>query len=271
MTALGLLDRVKGWLGHRNGHDAGARTSPKRYSLGPAGDTTGVISPRAAAAIASLAAARDPRRGAALKPDAPFDPGAEVSGDVLAGQISLRPSSPDPGPSPLAPRPAPLDPLDPEWAVALDDLPARMADAAAGSAAGLRSLEQIETELEGHRQATRTIAAAVRRLPDLAVNQAELARETNRQLERQGLVLESMLDGILSLRAGLKSTEDSARRHLKAIAVLESAHRQVIFEYQVMFQRAHRQVGILAAVAVMLAAVAIGGVAYVAWVVFSGG
>jgi hypothetical protein len=150
----------------------------------------------------------------------------------------------------------------------LEDLPVRVAESAAERATATRALEQVAEELQGHRQTTRVLAAAIRRLPDIATHHAELTRETNQILERQSAALESMLDGLAALRAAFNTVEESSRRHLKAIALLESSHRQILFEYQTMFLRSHRLVGILAAVAVILAAAALGGLAYVTYLVF---
>jgi hypothetical protein len=243
MTALGLLERVKGWFGGTSG---GNGRSHRRSWAGPAESTGDDALPSASGAVAAVAARqREPGDGCA-------SPAASEAGPNDAGS------------------PAPhLDPLDPEWMQSLEELPRRIAETAAGSAAGIRSLEQIAGELEGHRQATRAIAASMKRLPDLALAQGELARETNKLMERQSLVLESMLDGITDLRSAFKTTEESSRRHLKAIAVLETSHRQILFEYQTMFLRTHRRLGYLAAAAAMLAAGALGGVAYVAWYVFA--
>jgi hypothetical protein len=243
MTALGLLERVKGWFGGTSG---GNGRSHRRPGTGPAENTGDDALPSASGAIAAVAAAQ-------RKP----------------GDGCTSPAASDAGPNDAG-SPAPhLDPLDPEWMQSLEELPRRIAETAAGSAAGIRSLEHIAGELEGHRQATRAIAASMKRLPDLALAQGELARETNKLMERQSLVLESMLDGITDLRSAFKTTEESSRRHLKAIAILETSHRQILFEYQTMFLRTHRRLGYLAAAAAMLAAGALGGVAYVAWYVFA--
>jgi hypothetical protein len=248
MTALGLLERVKGWFAGTDGGNG--NSSHRRRSLGAAESADADALPAASGAIAAVAA-RAPRETS----DGATSPAASAAGSDDALSPDVRPSA--------------LDPLDPEWMQSLEQLPRRMAENAADSAAGVRSLEQIAGELEGHRQATRAIAAGVKRLPDLALAQGELARETNKLLERQSLVLESMLDGITDLRSAFKTNEESSRRHLKAIAVLETSHRQILFEYQTMFLRTHRRLGYLAAAAALLAAGALGGVAYVAWYVFA--
>ena len=246
MTALGLLERVRGWFGGSNGGNGHGR--PKSAELAPPQEAESYL-------------ARSDARAAAEADDADTFgaegtcPSAHAAGANDDASLAIQ-------------APA-LDPLDPEWMQSLEDLPRRIASTAADSAAGVRSLEQIAGELEGHRQATRAITASMKRLPDLALAQGELARETNKLLERQSLVLESMLDGITDLRSAFKTNEESSRRHLKAIAVLETSHRQILFEYQTMFLRAHRRLGYLAAAAALLAAGALGGVAYVAWYVFA--
>jgi ferric-dicitrate binding protein FerR (iron transport regulator) len=162
---------------------------------------------------------------------------------------------------------APLDPLDPEWMQSLEELPQRIAESVAESAAGTEALEQIGRELEGHRQTNRAIAGAVRRLPDMAAGQAELTRQTNTALDRQALVLESMLDGITGLRAAFQTVEESSRRHLRAIAQLEAGHRQVLFEYQTLLLATHARLTRLAALGIILAAAALGGVGYAIYLV----
>jgi len=249
MTALGLLERVKGWLGGGNGHGR-----PKRATL----EAESYLA-RGNLHAAAEAADADKAEAESMCPASP-DSAKASPGRPAAGSSDI--ASPEPPPSAL-------EPLDPEWMQSLEELPRRIAENAADSAAGVRSLEQIAGELEGHRQSTRTIAATIKRLPDLALAQGELSRETNKILDRQSLVLESMLDGVIALRAAFKSTEESSQRHLKAIAILETSHRQILFEYQMMFLRTHRRLGYLAAAAAMLAAGALGGVAYVAWYVFA--
>jgi len=241
MTALGLLERVKGWFGGANG----AGHSPHKRPWAEPAESTGDDAPASASGAIAAVAAANAQRGSC---DEVTSPAASAAGSSSSTT---------------------LDALDPEWMQSLEELPRRIAESAAGNAAGLRSLEQIAGELEGHRQATRAIAATIKRMPDLALAQGELAREANKILERQSLVLEAMLDGITDLRSAFKTTEESSRRHLKAIAVLETSHRQILFEYQTMFLRTHRRLGYMAAAAAMLAAGALGGVAYVVWYVFA--
>jgi hypothetical protein len=254
---IGFLERMKRWFSSKRGHSA-APGSPKRCSLGPAEVDAGLALAGAGASAAGIA------RASLMSPDPAEGPSVSESNRAAGGSTRvLCPTDAD-APAPTAPA-SRLDPLDPAWMSALEELPARIAESVAERAAGTESLERIAGEMEGHRQATRAIAAAVRRLPDLAVTHVEAARETNKLLGRQALVLESMLDGLTGLRAALKTVEESSRRNLKAIGVLESSHRQILFEYQTMFLRAHRRLGWLASVAVILAAGAIAALAYVAW------
>jgi len=259
MTALGLLERVRGWFGGGNGHGRAKRSS----SVPPQEGAAYLAGGKAQAAGAAFDAGDS--QGAAASPGASAF--AKASPDrPAAGSKAV--SDLDPRPSALEPRPSALDPPNPAWMQSLDDLPVRVAESAAERATATRALEQVAEELQGHRQTTRVLAAAIRRLPDIATHHAELTRETNQILERQSAALESMLDGLAALRAAFNTVEESSRRHLKAIALLESSHRQILFEYQTMFLRSHRLVGILAAVAVILAAAALGGLAYVAYMVF---
>jgi len=78
-------------------------------------------------------------------------------------------------------------------------------------------------------------------------------------------------DGIGGLRASMQTMDESARRHLKAINQLETCHRQVLLGYQRMLVDSHRRLGRLAALAAVLASLAIGGTAWVAYLVLSAG
>jgi hypothetical protein len=264
----GFLERVKGWFGGKRGTGPSAATGgDKRWSLGPAA-TTGRMADDAALAFAGTGAAAAgvagavPARGA--EAGLPASDDEELSLDEPAGP----PGAARPG------RGAPalqLDILDPQWMRSLEDLPARMAESAARTAAGVRRLEHIGAELEGHRQATRVIADSVRQLPDLALSQTQVLRETCKGLQRQTLVLESVLDGITELRAAFRTVEESSRRHLQAIAQLEYGHRQVLFEYQTMLLKSHRRLGRMAALGIALAAVAIAGVGYAIYLVATAG
>lgn len=240
MTALGLLERVKGWFGGKDEAGGNGKRVVAEYLARPAPE---------AVAKARADEEKEYPAAAAAGSESPSNP----PGVYPPGRAIRHPPS--------------LDPLDPAWMQSLEDLPVRAAESAAERAAATRALEQVAEELQGHRQTTRVLAAAIRRLPDIATNHAELTRETNQILERQSAALESMLDGQAALQAAFNTVEESSRRHLKAIALLESSHRQILFEYQTMFLRSHRLVGILAAVAVILAAAALGGLAYVAWTV----
>ena len=257
---IGFLERMKRWFPGKRSQSA-APGAPKRCSLGPGEVDAGLALAGAGAAAAGIA------RASLISPDPAEEPSV-WEGDRAAGARPRALPLTGAGASAYAAPPASrLDPLDPAWMSALEELPARIAESVADRAAGAESLQRMAGEMEGHRQATRTIAAAVRRLPDLAVTHVEATRETNKLLGRQALVLESMLDGLTGLRAALKTVEESSRRNLKAISLLESSHRQILFEYQTMFLRAQRRLGFLASAAIMLAAGAIAALAYVAWMV----
>jgi ferric-dicitrate binding protein FerR (iron transport regulator) len=106
---------------------------------------------------------------------------------------------------------------------------------------------------------------AVRRLPYLSADQAEITRATNKLLDRQLLIMESTFDGVTALRASFRSVEESSKRHVQALSQLETCHRNVLLEYQAMLIRAHRRLGWLAVLGVLLAAGALAAVAYVGW------
>ncbi|HUU10194.1 MAG TPA: hypothetical protein VM431_06590 [Phycisphaerae bacterium] len=234
MTRLGLVDRVRSWFG---AGDQAAGESATRWSLGAG---------RAELALAGAGAAG----GLSAK--------APACRDVLAiealakAAAPARPDTTEALPAPPPPAKTHLDPLDPEWMRALP------------------SLDDIGHELKGHHQTSRAIADAVTQLPNLASSQADLVRETNRILERQSALIESVLDGITSVRSAFRTIDESSRRQATALGQLEASHREVLLEYQAMLLRAHRRVGRLAALAVLVAAAALGGVGYVAYLVLIG-
>ncbi|HUU91832.1 MAG TPA: hypothetical protein VM238_11575 [Phycisphaerae bacterium] len=232
MTRLALVDRVRSWFGGRTG-TVGAAAPAGGWPLGSGARTELAL---VALAAGGAAAAVDPQDALAL--ESVRDDPAETAAAAPA------PARSDTEPAPPTTR---LDPLDPEW---IDAVP---------------SLEEIGGELEGHRQTSRAIRDAVRQLPDLASNQADLTAETNTILGRQAALLESILDSLVSLRSAFRTIDESSRRHAAALAQLEASHREVLLGYQTMLLRAHRRLGRLATLAVLVAAAALGGVGYVAY------
>jgi hypothetical protein len=173
-----------------------------------------------------------------------------------------RPPQPEPAPPPEPPRernrqkaPASprIDPLDPPWIERLV------------------SLGAVGRELEGHRETTEALLRAVRQLPELTSDQTDHVVQTNRLLERQNVLLSSMLDTLAGVGASMQTMEESGRRHLTAIGQLEASHRQVLYAYQDVLERAHRRLGRLATLATVLAAVAVGGVAWVLYLALAAG
>ncbi|MFO8013316.1 MAG: hypothetical protein R6X20_08430 [Phycisphaerae bacterium] len=166
--------------------------------------------------------------------------------------------APPPEPPPARPRrtpspPSRIDPLDPPWLERLEALGA------------------VGRELQGHRETGEALLRAVRQLPDLASDQTDHIVQTNRLLERQNVLLSSMLDALAGVGASMQTMEESGRRHLTAIGQLEASHRQVLYAYQEVLERTHRRLGRLATLATLLAAVAVGGVAWVLYLVLAGG
>jgi len=154
---------------------------------------------------------------------------------------------------PEAPATSCIDPLDPPWIKQLESL----------GAAG--------RELQGHRETSEALLRAVRQLPELTSNQTDHLVQTNRLLERQNTFLASILDTLSTLRASMQTMEESSRRHLTAIGGLETSHRQVLLGYQEIVLKTHRRLGRLAALATVLAALALGGVAWVLYLVLAAG
>jgi len=248
------MDRVKSWFGFGH-HLAGGADPPagKRHALSP-------VDGGPALAFAGAAA---PAVGAAsAPPDGLADDGAdEAMPPMLAAAPRLGSATPA---APAAS--SRLDPLDPAWVDALANLPRRLtASAAAADAAGTAALRRAADELAGHRSNTEAIRDAVRRLPAIADRHAGLTQDTNKILTRQCLLLESMFDGITDLRASFRTVEESSRRHLVALAQLEQTHRQVLHEYQVILLKAHRRLGRVAALAIVLALASLGGMGYMLW------
>jgi len=251
MSQLGLVDRVKSWFAaarrHRHRHlGAGAKRWPSATGAGLALASIG----QDASPLIRSRQDRDPTGSAA----------------PAADRVGIRQTDASPTGTAVA-EPETLPQA--EWLHVLEDLPDRIAESVATSPAGTKTLEKIHRELDGHRDTARTIAEAVKRLPDLATDQAALTRRTHELLARQVYLAEATVDGFIGLRAALKSVEESAGRHAACIAHLESCHRQVLEVYQAMLLKAHRRLGRLAALGVLVASAALGAVAYVLWMVLA--
>jgi hypothetical protein len=262
-----LIQRMKSWFGGNRRPGDVPPPAGRRCALGPP-DSSEVLSLDASTAVAASAASSRTTESERLELNESSRLPSQAPVLAATSRGATAEESGGNGFDPLAPgadspsAPARLDPLDPAWMKSFETLPARLTESAAHAAAGARSLENIGAELEGHRLATRTIADSVRRLPDMAAHQADLARQANKTLERQALVLESTLDGITDLRAAFRSVEESSRRHLKAIAQLEYGHRQILFEYQEMLLKVQRRLARLAFLGVILGALALAGVGF---------
>lgn len=246
MSRPGLWDRVRSWFGGKQEAGAAGAPSARRCSLGPAESAERLAFPGGAAAMGTSGPAA-----------AVLDDLAETAA-TPANRLPARNADSADGPAPSR-----LDPMDPDWIGALERLPERLAESAARSAAGARSLEEIAYELEGHREAGRAIAQSVGQLPRIAADQVELHHETNKLLTRQADLMEAVFDSLTSMRSAFRSVEESSKRNVLALGQLESCHRQVLFEYQAMLIKAHRRVAYMAVLAILLAAGAIGGLAYV--------
>ena len=236
MSGAGLLERVKGWFGGKESFVSGGGLPMKRLSLEPVHGGPGVDFSGTSATVAAVEA-----------PESAPDETAAVEG----------------------PFGEPLDRLDPAWIALLEDLPRRITEATAENTTIARILEQIRHELEGHREVSRAVGEAIRRMPELGTTQVALLGETNKMLGRQCRLAEAMLDGVTDLRAALENGEESSRRNLLAIEQLETVHRQVLQTYQGILLKSYRRLGRLSALAVLLAATAIGGAGYIAYLVLA--
>ncbi len=247
MSQLNLVDRVKSWFGvARLERQRRAGVGAKPWAASSTAPAAGLL----LAGAGGSATAAPPISSA-------FDgrPAAPIAGGPGAQTTAVATET---GKTPDAQRPEP----NPEWIRLLNTLPERIAESLAASAAGAKALDKIGRELEGHRDATRSLAESVRQLPDLATDQAAVTKRTNDLLEQQTRLAEATVDGLTGMRAALRSVEESAQRHLVCIARLEAAHREVLETYQTLVLRTHRRLGRLAMLAVLLASAALGGVGY---------
>jgi len=249
MSQLNLVDRVKSWFGVTR-VERPRRAGAKPWTAASTAPAAGLLlagAGRSATAAPPISSAFDGR----LAAPAAGGPGTQTT--AVATEETDKTSA--------VQRPEP----NPEWIRLLNTLPERIAESLAASAAGAKALDKIGRELEGHRDATRSLAESVRQLPDLATDQAAVTKRTNNLLEQQTRLAEATVDGLAGMRGALKSVEESAQRHLVCIARLETAHREVLETYQTLVLRTHRRLGRLAMLAVLLASAAIGAVAYVLW------
>jgi len=246
-----MVDRVKSWFGVAR-LERPRRAGAKPWTAASTAPAAGLL---LAGAGGSATAA--PPISSAFDPGAPG--AAPLAGGPAADTTAVTTEETDKTSAVQRPEP------NPEWIRLLNTLPERIAESLAASAAGAKALDKIGRELEGHRDATRSLAESVRQLPDLATDQAAVTKRTNNLLEQQTRLAEATVDGLVGMRGALKSVEESAQRHLVCIARLETAHREVLETYQTLVLRTHRRLGRLAMLAVLLASGAIGAVAYVLW------
>ncbi|HUX02826.1 MAG TPA: hypothetical protein VMY35_17835 [Phycisphaerae bacterium] len=247
MSRLGLMDRVKSWFGAPKRRDAAGKHSAA-WSPAPAARLL-------LAGAAAKASASPTQTCCAFDGREPTSGGCGQAAKAPAVAATSAPPADDPE----------REARQTEWMHVLDSLPERIAESLAASAAGAKALEKIGRELEGHRDATRSLAQSVGRLPGLATDQTALAKQTCEILSRQTHLAEATVDGLAAMRAALGSVEESARRHVLAIGELERSHREVLQTYQHLVLATHRRLGRLAALAVVLASGALGAVAYVLW------
>jgi hypothetical protein len=240
-----MVDRVKSWFGVAR-LERPRRAGAKPWTAASTAPAAGLL---LAGAGGSATAAPPISSAFDSRPAAPAAGGPGAQTTAVATET---------GKAPDVQRPEP----NPEWIRLLNTLPERIAESLAASAAGAKALDKIGRELEGHRDATRSLAQSVRQLPDLATDQAAVTKRTNDLLEQQTRLAEATVDGLAGMRGALKSVEESAQRHLVCIARLETAHREVLETYQTLVLRTHRRLGRLAMLAVLLASAALGGVGY---------
>jgi len=242
MSTAGWMTRVCAWFGRKA--DAPGDLAPEASWSG--GGQLALVG-------TAVAEEEPPAHPAPVQSPDPFAAAPPAQRGPLAA--ALRTSTHEPAPNLLAvhapPRPR-IDPLDPPW----------MKDLAA--------LETLGRELQGHRDATQDLLRTVRQLPELTSDQTDHIVQTNRLLERHGTLLGAILDSLTGLGASMQSMAESSRRNLLAIGQLETSHRQVLAQYQRLLLDSHRRLGRLAALATILSAIALGGVAVAVYLAIAG-
>jgi hypothetical protein len=278
MARLRLVDRVKSWFGAKvETSSDSARPTDRRRSLetavsgirmsGSGSASARVLGPETDGAGDdfsrdfdrrghSAAAEADALGALRASPTADLSVRAALAGHAGAPGVGASSASADDARG--------ADPVDPTWMAAMDELPQRIAEAAAHGAAGAQSLKTLAYELDGHRHNARAMLETLRRLPQIGAEQTDAALAANKLLERQLLILESMFDGITALRASFRTVDEASRRQILALSQLETCHRNVLMEYQTLLVRAHRRIAWIAAAGVVLGAAALGFAAYVA-------
>jgi len=235
MSTLSWMSRVRAFFGSK--HDPAPAVAPEAAWSGGGSGFALVGTAVAEEAPPNEAIARrpaEPRRPQRTEPAPPPEP-------PPTGRTDDRPTPPR------------IDPLDPPWIQHLE------------------SLGTLGRELQGHRETSGALLQTVRQLPELTSDQTDHIVRTNHLLQRQNTLLTSILDTLSTLRASMQTMEESSRRHLTAIGGLEASHRAVLLGYQEILLKTHRRLGRLATLAAVLAAVAVGGVAWVLYLVLATG
>ncbi|MBL7140540.1 MAG: hypothetical protein ISS74_06480 [Planctomycetes bacterium] len=241
MSTAGWMTRVCAWFGRKA--DAPGDLAPEASWSG--GGQLALVG-------TAVAEAEPPEHPAPVQSPDPFGAAPPAERDLRFEP----PRTPEPERDPLPPavhaRPRPrIDPLDPPW----------MKDLAA--------LETLGRELQGHRDTALALLRTVRQLPELTSDQTDHIVQTNHLLQRQATLLGSILDSLTGLGASMQSMAESSRRNLLAIGQLEASHREVLAQYQRLLLDSHRRLGRLAALATILSAIALGGVAVAVYLVLT--
>ncbi len=243
MSTLSMMSRVRAFFAGK--HEPAPAMAAETAWSGATGTLALVgtaVADETGAADAVASVPPEARRAPAAGPPAPpHPPGTQRKPSASRRGTTGRAASPR------------IDPLDPAWMEGLD------------------SLGTLGRELQGHRDTSESLLRTVRQLPELTSDQTDHIVQTNRLLERQNILLTSVLDTMSGVAASMQTMEESSRRHLTAIGQLETSHRQVLWAYQAVLETTHRRLGRLAALAAALAAVALGAVAWVAYLVLAAG
>jgi len=256
MNGSGLLERVKGWFGgSRIESSTPSRTDARFWSsvhqnasaalrFATSGGTGVAVLPEpapkaAAAACPTLRLAAVPR--STEEPTKPHD--------ADAPEWQSLPCAAKAGALPVTPAP------DRELTGLLRDLPERIARSLGRTPGDADAVDRMADELRDHHETNHTLA-------EQATSQTELLRRGNQIAERHTHLAESTVDELIALRAAMRNVDESSRRNLQGLAEIEAHHRTVLGEYQDLLTMQHRRLWRAAILAILLATVSLGSVAY---------
>ncbi|MDK1030437.1 MAG: hypothetical protein QGD94_00345 [Planctomycetia bacterium] len=145
---------------------------------------------------------------------------------------------------------------------AISESLAAVSEDAAGSC---RHLQEINDSILSQTREVGHLGQALRTMPEMLRTHLGLAERGNLLLQRQAQSAELLVDRFGSLRASLKSVEQSAEMHLKCLSSLETHHEAVLARYQALLLKQHRRLTWFFVLGLMVSACALGAVAVLLW------